>query len=154
MNQLGLQFNFYEYEINEKVLPSPHRQADFVVNGSGLGATLNFEEHRPWFGQTCFEYLPDHPEFIIDELKGIRRVQYALHDDRYPLYRCHCGDIECGVVSCAIQRSNDVVRWIDLRFEKVDDVVPEFSDEAIPLLEFCTVDYDAVIDRFAVEAAR
>jgi hypothetical protein len=154
MNQLALQFNFYEYEINGTVQPSPHRQADFVVDGSGLGAALNFEEHRPWLGQTCFDYLPDDAEDMIDELKGLRRVHYALHNNRFPLYRCHCGDISCGVVSCVIQRLNDVVRWIDIRFEEDDDDVPEFSEDAIPLLEFCTVDYDAVIDRFTVEAAK
>lgn len=154
MNELSLEFRFYDYEIDGKPQLKPHRQADFVVDGRGLGQALGFEDQRPWFGQTCFEYLPDRAGQMIEELKGLRPVKDALHGGRFPLYRCHCGDIQCGVVSCVIQRTNDVVRWQDIRFEDDDDDAPTENFFVIPLFEFATPAYDLVIDQFVVNADR
>ena len=153
MNELVLALKVYDYEIDGKRQPKPHRQSDFVIDGRGMGEMMGFEGQRPWFGQTCFEYLPDHAENMIDELKGLRPVKYALHDGRCPLYRCHCGDIDCGVVSCIIERTGNIVTWRDIRFEDNDEDAPIENTTVIAHLEFSTDNYDSIIDTFAVRAA-
>lgn len=34
-------------------------------------------------------------------------------EDKVVLYRCHCGCVECGVVSCKLVMGNDTVKWQD-----------------------------------------
>jgi hypothetical protein len=153
MNDLALTFKFYDYEIDGKRQPKPHRQSDFVIDGRGMGEVMGFESQRPWFGQTCFEYLPDHAGNIIDELKGLRPVKHSLHEGRFPLYRCHCGAIDCGVVSCIIERTGNIVTWRDVRFEGNHEDAPPDNSIVIAQLEFAIDSYDSTIDAFAVNAA-
>ena len=152
LNTLTLEFGFYEYEIDGKPYPKPHRQADFIVDGSGLGIVFDIETSRPWFGQTCFDRLPDHAGTMIDALLGLRAIKCGLTDDRFPLYLCHCGDLQCGVISCGIDRSDNLVRWRDMRFEEDDDEPPDNSTQ-IPSFEFYTSEYDLAVKTFAAKIA-
>lgn len=175
-NVLCLSSKAYLYEVNGRAAAEPHRQSDFVVDGRSLAECFEFEPQRPWFGQTCFESLPlltdGERERELLELRGLLPASNQLGSGRLVLYRCHCGDDNCGVISCRIERSEDRVRWSDVRFEQdpfweaaEDDDERQEQDEqeeeeesgeeaplrrdlVIPEFLFATQAYDRVIETF------
>jgi len=149
LNVLTLKRTGYRYEIDGKPWPDPHFQTDYVVDGVSLGQTFRFESNRPWFGQTCFEYDGEFLKNSILQLRGLTPPQNQFETTRFVLYRCHCGDDCCGVISCGIQRTGNIVRWTEIRFE--DDNGPtdeEMYDGNIPVFEFDAAAYDEVIAAF------
>ena len=133
MNVLALQFNFYPYELEGKPQEKPMRQTDFLVDGRGLGAVFAIEEERPWFGHTFFDNIGPPDSAMVSELLGLRTVSRGLADNHFPLYQCHCGDVQCGVISCAIEREGDAVSWIDIRYD--DDYAPQDPVELLQHVE-------------------
>ena len=148
MNVLAVTSKGYEYKIDGKPYPQPHVQSDFSVDGDSLAATFNFENDRPWFGQTCFETIEPHRTELLLQLRGIKPTNNQFDTNRFVLYRCHCGDDNCGIISCGIERIGNIVRWTDVRYEA--DLDPE--DEpmyhgGVPELVFDTNEYDSTIER-------
>ena len=149
MNTLELRFNDYTYTVDGKTYPEPHQQCDFVVDGQSLGELFRFEEGRPWFGQTCFDYPDPHRAEMILQLRGLKPATNQFETNRFVLYRCHCGDDNCGIISCEIDRANSVVRWTDVRYEAdLDQDDEPMFDGMIPLLEFDADAYDSTIAGF------
>ena len=149
LNSLTLKRTGYRYEIDGKPWPDPHFQTDYVVDGASLGQAFRFESNRPWFGQTCFEYDGEFIKDSILQLRGLAPPHNQFGTDRFVLYRCHCGDDNCGIVSCGIRRMDNVVRWNDIRFENDDGPTgDEMYDGNIPVFEFDAVAYDEVIAAF------
>jgi hypothetical protein len=147
MNKLQLRLGEYPYEIDGVLQPVPHKQTDFVVDGQGLGDAFGFEADRPWFGQTPFEYLPDHAGKLIEQLRGLDPAESVFDTGRFSLYRCHCGDEQCGVISCKIVRDTSTVRWLDVRCEP-EGGPPPYS-VTIPEFAFDANDYDNAVLRYA-----
>lgn len=149
MNVLTLARNAYRYEIDGKPWPDPHFQTDYLVDGDSLGQLFRFESSRPWFGQTCFEDGCDHLNALVLQLCGLTPSQNQFGTDRFVLYRCHCGDDNCGIVSCRVQRHDNVVQWIDIRYENdFGTTYDETSDVCIPVFEFDATEYDDSIKAF------
>lgn len=147
MNTLQLRRGEYPYKIDGVLQPTPHKQTDFVVDGQGLGTALGFEAKRPWFGQTALEYLPNQAGNLIEQLRGVVPAESVFDTGRFSLYRCHCGDELCGVISCEIVRDNSTVRWLDIRFEP-EGGSPPYSGR-IPEFVFDADDYDEAIVEYA-----
>ena len=68
-----------------------------------------------------------------------------LAPDRVALYRCpECGDLGCGAVTAALERTAATVVWRDLRFENAYD-----PDQTAPLalgpFRFAATAYDALL---------
>jgi hypothetical protein len=149
LNVLTLTRNAYRYEIDGKPWPDPHYQTDYLVDGESLGQAFRFESNRPWFGQTCFEYDGDFLNESIRQLRGLTRAENQFGTNRFVLYRCHCGDDNCGIISCGVQRDENLIRWTDVRFESDDGPTDdEMCDGSIPLFEFDATEYDAAIAAF------
>ena len=147
MNQLQLRLCEYPYKIDGVLQPVPQKQTDFVIDGKGLGDALGFEADRPWFGQTAFEYLPNHAGNLIEQLRGLAPADSVFDTGRFSLYRCHCGDEQCGVISCKILRDTSTVRWLDVRCEPVSGPPP--YSKVIPEFAFDANDYDDVVLKYA-----
>ena len=150
MNVLAITSKGYEYEIDGKPYPQPHVQCDFSVDGGSLAVAFGFEDGRPWFGQTCFETVEPYRAELILQLRGIRPSNNQFNTNRFVLYRCHCGDDNCGIISCGIERAGHVVRWTDLRYEADLDLDEEpMYDGVVPDFVFDAIEYDSTIERFA-----
>ena len=105
MNTLELSWKAYAYEIDGKRYPQPHRQSDFIIDGQSLGQFFGFEAGRPWFGQTCFDYPDPYRTEMIEQLRGVKPAENQFETERFVLYKCHCGDDNCGIISCQICRT-------------------------------------------------
>lgn len=149
VNALTLKRIAYRYEVDGKPAPGPHYQTDYFVDGLSLGLAFRFESTRPWFGQTCFEYDDAYLEESVRQLRGLSTPCNQFGTERFVLYRCHCGDDNCGIISCGIQRIDNVVRWIDIRFEDDDGPTDDHMyDGCIPMYEFDSTAYDSEIAKF------
>ena len=149
MNVLALTSKGYEYQIDGKTYPEPHIQSDYVIDGESLGDAFGFEDGLPWFGQTCFETVEPHRTELIRQLRGVNPATNQFDTSRFVLYRCHCGDDYCGIISCRIERDGDVVRWNDVRYEA--DLEPDeepMFDCVVPEFVFDADQYDSEIDTF------
>lgn len=153
MNTLEIRKIGYQYQINGVEQESPHHQSEFIVDGVGLSKLYNFEESRPWFGQTEFESTVDQ----IAALKGLESPDNQLNNDRFVLYCCYCGCDYCGVISCKIIRTETSVKWTDIYFgdedgKFEDDDQGDDEGECILInateFEFDINEYDKVIDEF------
>jgi hypothetical protein len=160
MNALTIVSNEYPYEINGAA--HVRRQADFVIDGVGLGTRLAFEPNRPWIGETCFELQPGAFESEVDSLRGLRATWNQFGTGRFALYRCHCGCDYCGIFSCVIVRTETTVTWTDVRYE--DGVIEESESEGpdeehpyphkIDTFSFDVTEYDSAIQQFMAENGR
>ncbi len=150
VNELRLERRWHTYEIDGVVQPEPHQQSEFIVDGVGLGERFGFEQGRPWFGQTCFEEVPEARRHQVEWLRGLGETKNQFGSDRFVLYRCHCGSDYCGVISCEITRDEQTVTWLDVRFEdeaEGDEDYEPVNDTVIRELVFDAEQYDAVIGR-------
>lgn len=141
VNALALVRRKYAYAIDGVVQPTKASQLDFVVDGEGLGARFGFEEGRPWFGRTRLEE-PD-VERQIAALLGEGPSDNQLGAERVVLYGCHCGCDYCGVISCVVERSGNVIVWRDVRYE--DDHFTPPDPLCIERLEFDRIAYEAAL---------
>jgi len=145
-DQLQLERRPFIYQLRGETQPEPIWQSEFVVNGRDLATLLDFLEERPWFGQTCFEQNPAARETAVPALRGLAPPHNQLGSGRFVLYGCHCGSDFCGVISCAISRTDDEVVWSDIRFEEEPGGGEEIPYPArIPELRFAAAAYDADI---------
>ncbi len=148
MNTLEIRKIGYQYQINGVEQESPHHQSEFIVDGVGLSKLYNFEESRPWFGQTEFESTVDQ----IAALKGLESPNNQLNNGRFVLYRCHCGCDYCGVISCKISRTETSVKWTDIYFGDQDGRFEDDESDCILInvteFEFNIKEYDRVINEF------
>ena len=150
MNTLILKSKGYKYEIDGKPYPTPSVQTDYFVDGNSMGLAFQFEDARPWFGSTCFETIKDQQTELILQLRGLKAAENQFKTDRFVLYRCHCGDDNCGIISCQIERDNRTVRWIDVRYEDDFDASDEpIYDGVIPEFVFDVNHYDSTIQQYA-----
>ncbi|MCG7532044.1 hypothetical protein MHM98_11925 [Psychrobium sp. MM17-31] len=151
MNTLEIRKIGYQYQIDGVEQEALHYQSEFIVDGIGLSQLYNFEESRPWFGQTEFESTTNHKA----ELKGLELPNNQLNNGRFVLYRCHCGCDYCGVISCKIIRTETSVKWTDIYFGDEDGRFEgEASDSVLINLtefEFDINEYDRVIDEFLIK---
>ncbi len=120
MNTLTFERRTYDARIADDQPVRPYAQSEFVVDGVGLSERFGFEEARPFFGQTCFEWSAEHLGARALELRGLASARSQLGEGRFVLYGCHCGSDYCGVISCAITREGGDVIWSDVRHEDAD----------------------------------
>ena len=86
---------------------------------------------------------------MVLQLRGLAPSFNQFGTNRFVLYRCHCGDDYCGIISCKIERKHSAIHWIDVRYEDDDDSEEEaMFSKAISLLEFDLMAYDNVIARY------
>jgi hypothetical protein len=142
MNKLKIVYKSYSYEIDGVVQAKPHWQSEFMVDEMPLAQHFDFEGGRLWFGQTVFE---SSNALEIDMLRGNLAPSNQFDNARLVLYRCHCGNDLCGVISCEIERNGNKVIWRDIREETDQDSLPDYDAEPITEFVFDTLQYDAAI---------
>jgi hypothetical protein len=153
VNTLSIAKREYEYEVNGVVQVHPHAQAEFLIDGNGLGTFFGFEQNRPWFGQTCFETPPVDCQDHLAALQGLRAPRNQFGTNRFVLYRCHCGCDYCGVISCEIRRDEGTVIWRDVRYEDDGDGDDEpVYKGVVPELVFAAEQYDLAIANYVTIA--
>ncbi len=138
MNVLSIENWKFPYTGNDEI-ERISEQAEFLIDGKPLSEIFEIEKDRPWFGSTFLEGAGDVLNKEIQAFLGNEAPQNQFGDDRFALYRCHCGSDYCGVISCKIVRGDDdCIYWKDVRYQYDTDEFeePRISEAKFKLLEY------------------
>jgi hypothetical protein len=122
LNDFAIRTFEFPYAIAETSERGVARQADFVIDGTPIGKTLNLWPDRPWFGRTRFEQPRRAVATYVEELLGLRIPHHGGGIGRVVLFGCHCGMDACGLITAVVRREGGVMRWENIAWENDDDV--------------------------------
>ena len=113
---------------------------DFEIDGQSLNARVPGDVVGALGWGT-----PEWEAGVVATLRGAAAPD--LPPDRVALYRCaECGDLGCGAVTAALERTPEAVIWRELRFE--NDYDPAQTRElAVGPFRFAPAAYDALLTR-------
>ncbi|WP_299247474.1 hypothetical protein [uncultured Aquimarina sp.] len=137
---------------------------DFFIDGKALTEWLNISRFDLAYSDFDLDILevdtskfPDYDRTKINknavaQFLGNKQPSNQFATNRIVLYRCHCGSDYCGVISCKLDKQDDLIVWKEITYENDDfEYKKEMENRGIqPIkeLKFARKEYELEFENY------
>lgn len=137
---------------------------DFFIDGKALSECLNISRFDVAYCdfdldtlKTDIAKFPNYDRTKINknavsQFLGNNPPSNQFETNRIVIYRCHCGCDYCGVISCKIDKQDDLIIWKEITYENDDfEYEQEIEDKEIkPIMElrFSRKEYELEFENY------